>query len=188
MWNVYVVAIFAPGPSQRICTRLESSRPQTVAVGDLVTVRDGRGTPLRLRVTSVEESLAKEEGRMIHLTMARTALASTNKQRTTQKSQPRPAAVDCVSGVTAMPLGGVERSVVTDFLRFHVFVRVFDGNADRWLASLQEREDSQERSADIRFVRWLRGRLRRDPSLLPTIRHMVEETPFWSDMPVTGRR
>jgi hypothetical protein len=32
---------------------------------------------------------------------------------------------------------------------------------------------------DIRFVRWIRGRLRREPELMEDIRRMVERTPLW---------
>ena len=34
-------------------------------------------------------------------------------------------------------------------------------------------------SDDIRFVRWIRGRLRRQPELMADIRKMVERTPLW---------
>jgi hypothetical protein len=31
----------------------------------------------------------------------------------------------------------------------------------------------------VRFVRWIRSRLRRDPALIVSIRRMVDATPFW---------
>jgi hypothetical protein len=67
-------------------------------------------------------------------------------------------------------------SVVAEFLRFHVLVRVYDGDPDAWLAELRERGDE---GADVRFVRWIRARLRKDPTLLGEIRRMVDATPFW---------
>jgi hypothetical protein len=67
-------------------------------------------------------------------------------------------------------------SVVAEFLRFHVLVRVYDGDADAWLAHLRERGDD---GAEVRFARWIRARLRRDPALLGEIRRMVDATPFW---------
>jgi hypothetical protein len=57
-----------------------------------------------------------------------------------------------------------------------VLVRVYDGDPDAWLAQLRERGDDR---GDERFVRWIRSRLRRDPSLLSSIRQMVDATPFW---------
>jgi hypothetical protein len=78
------------------------------------------------------------------------------------------------ANVVAMPAG--DDSVIAEFLRFHVLVRVFNGDPDAWLAQLRERGD---RSADVRFARWIRSRIRQDPSLLIEIRRMVEATPFW---------
>ncbi len=78
------------------------------------------------------------------------------------------------TNVVQMPLGN--GSVVAEFLRFHVLVRVYDGDPDAWLAQLRERGED---SADVRFVRWIRSRLRQDPSLLGEIRRMVNATPFW---------
>ena len=60
-----------------------------------------------------------------------------------------------------MPTG--DGSVVAEFLRYHVLVRVFDGDPDAWLAQLRERGGDD---GDVRFVRWIRSRLRQDPSLL----------------------
>ncbi|HET7437436.1 MAG TPA: hypothetical protein VFN10_22215 [Thermoanaerobaculia bacterium] len=69
-----------------------------------------------------------------------------------------------------------DSSVVAEFLRYHVLVRVWDGDCDAWLAQLTR---SGGDAGDIRFVRWIRSRLRRDPALLADIRRMVDATPFW---------
>ena len=74
-----------------------------------------------------------------------------------------------------MPVSGT--SATANFLRFHVLVRVFDGDADRWLDHLRRLGDFPDE--DIRFVRWIRGRLRREPELMANIRKMVERTPLW---------
>jgi hypothetical protein len=79
------------------------------------------------------------------------------------------------TNVIALP-GGRE-SPTADFLRYQVLVRVFDGDADRWLDHLRRQGDFPDE--DIRFVRWIRGRLRRDPELMDDIRKMVERTPLW---------
>jgi hypothetical protein len=68
-------------------------------------------------------------------------------------------------------------STTADFLRYQVLVRVFDGDADRWLDHLRRKGDFPDE--DIRFVRWIRGRLRREPELMDDIRQMVARTPLW---------
>ena len=77
-----------------------------------------------------------------------------------------------------LPLPAGDRSTVADFLRYHVLVLVFDGDPDRWISLLQKRHDAESES-DIRFARWVRARIRRDPSLLNRIRAVVERTPIW---------
>jgi len=78
------------------------------------------------------------------------------------------------TNVVRIPQG--EISVVAQFIRYHVLVRVFDGDPDAWLAELEEHGGDE---ADVRFARWIRSRLRQDPTLLPSIRRMVDATPFW---------
>jgi hypothetical protein len=77
--------------------------------------------------------------------------------------------------VVTMPLA--DESLMATFLRYHVLVRVYDGDADAWLAHLTSKGGD---AADMRFVRSVRVRLRRDPRLMETIRRMVDQTPFWS--------
>jgi len=74
------------------------------------------------------------------------------------------------SNVVPMPRG--ERTPLTDFLRYHALVRVFDGDVDAWLAQLED-------EGDVRFARGIRAQLRKNPALLITIRQMVDATPFW---------
>lgn len=76
--------------------------------------------------------------------------------------------------VVPMPLG--DNSVVADFLRYHVLVRVYDGDAEAWLAHIRE---SGGDGGDVRFARWIRTRLRHEPQLIHSIRRMVDATPFW---------
>ena len=78
--------------------------------------------------------------------------------------------------VVRMPVG--RRSPIADFLRYHVLVRVFDGDVDKWLSVLEQRGGPV---SDIRFVRLLRTRMRSDPTLIDAIRAMVKATPFWSE-------
>jgi hypothetical protein len=81
--------------------------------------------------------------------------------------------------VVLMPRG--DSSPIADFLRYHVLVRVFDGDADRWLDELEQRA-APEFESDIRFARWIRTRLRRDPALIERIRRAVERTPVFRTM------
>jgi hypothetical protein len=69
-----------------------------------------------------------------------------------------------------------EHSPVAQFIRYHVLIRVYDGDPDAWLAQLEERGGEE---GDIRFARWIRTRMRRDPQMLLAIRRMVDATPFW---------
>jgi hypothetical protein len=73
-----------------------------------------------------------------------------------------------------MPVG--HNSDVADFLRYHVLVRVYDGDPDAWLARLQAKGAD---GGDVRFARWIRTRLRHEPQLIHSIRRMVDATPFW---------
>ena len=68
-------------------------------------------------------------------------------------------------------------SAITDFLRYHVLIRVFDGNAFRWLHLLQQtgRADGE----DARFLAWLHNRLNADPQLLDQIRQTVNASGVW---------
>jgi hypothetical protein len=75
-----------------------------------------------------------------------------------------------------MPAG--RRSPIADLLRYHLLVRVFDGDPDRWIAEMQACGASEFES-DMRFARWLRTRMRRDPELLEQIRAAVERTRVW---------
>lgn len=78
------------------------------------------------------------------------------------------------SNVVRIPVG--ETTVVAQFIRYHVLVRVFDGDPDAWVAHLEEQGGDE---GDLRFARWIRSRLRQDPTLMASIREMVDATPFW---------
>lgn len=81
---------------------------------------------------------------------------------------------ESASNVIALPRR--DESIVADFLRYHVLVRVHDGDCDAWLAQL-EACGAEER--EVRFARLIRSRVRRNPALLVSIRRMVDATPFW---------
>ncbi len=70
-------------------------------------------------------------------------------------------------------------SVVADLYRFHAFVERFGCDPDAWLAHLRAR--GRASGGDARVARWLRARMRRDPSLVDAIRRLVEATPIDDD-------
>lgn len=151
--HLYVLLIHAPGDAKTVLSRRVSTTPPDIpANGSIVRVR---GQKLRV-VSTARSTRLGEHG-------------------TTREVHVATREVD--DNVVAMPAG--ETLVVADFIRYHVLVRVFGGDADAWLASLEAKASQEDRSSDIRFARWIRSRLRQDPALLETIRRMVDTTPFW---------
>lgn len=66
---------------------------------------------------------------------------------------------------------------LTDYLRYHTLVRVFNGNISLWLHVL--RNTSRDDTADARFLRWLQQRCAVEPDLLQKIRERVDATGVW---------
>ena len=157
--NLYVQVVYFPGRRKAIATRRVSRRPfEAMTVGDEVRVARRR-VCIRAIAHHVEERGSTRE----HITEIFTR-AARKRVRT---------------NVVKMPTG--DGSVIAEFLRFHVLVRVFNGDPDAWLAKLRERDDeSAADKSDVRFVRLIRSRLRQDPALLGEIRRMVDATPFWT--------
>ena len=157
--NLYVLVVYRPGSRRKIATRRQSRRPFAVEAGAVVRIGSRK-----LRILAVERHLERRDGVIEHVTDAYT---ETVPRRRGRRSAIAP-------NVVAMPAG--DHSVVAEFLRYHVLVRVFGGDPDAMLAHLREHGG---RDGDVRFVRWIRTRLRHDPALLATIRRMVDATPFW---------
>ena len=159
--NLYVLVVFAPGSRREIFTRRVVRHPfPAPAVGDVVR---------KLRVTAVTTRVERR-GQGAELTVEHIVelyTRSTIRKRTRRR-------VELPSNVVAMPTG--DGSVVAEFIRYHVLVRVFGGDPDAWLAHLRTHGDA---GGDVRFVRWIRSRLRQDPALLASIVRMVDATPFW---------
>lgn len=154
---VYVLLVYQPGSRTDIRWCRSSARPW-------IGIRRGRSIGdrrYRLRIVGVRRSTATVDDRVERILHAYT--------RSARLRGARPA------NVVALPAG--RASATGDFLRYQVLVRVFDGDADRWLDHLRAQGDFADE--DIRFVRWIRGRLRRDPELMDDIRRMVERTPLW---------
>lgn len=66
---------------------------------------------------------------------------------------------------------------MTDFLRYHTLVRVFNGNITLWLHIL--RNTSRDDCADARFLRWLQQRCAAEPDLMQEIRESVDASGLW---------
>lgn len=140
--NLYVLIVSA--------TRRVSRRPWApIEVGDVL--RDGRR---RGRVIDVRTRVERRGDVIEHITEVIT--------RGPRIAQPE--------NVVRMPSG--DTSLVAQFIRFHVLVRVYGGDPDAWLAAHPD-------EANVRFLRWMRTRLRSDPSMLSEIREMVGTTMFW---------
>jgi hypothetical protein len=153
---LYVLIVHEPRSRKRIAARRVSRNPfRPIAVGKIVRARG-----VRLRVTSIETRVEHREGVAEHVTELFTAA--------TRRRLP--------SNVVSMPTG--DDTTVGHFLRYHVLIRVYHGDPDAWLAHLQECGRAAD-GGDLRFVHWLRSRLRKDPGLLAAILRMVEATPFW---------
>jgi hypothetical protein len=157
--HLYVLVIFAPGSRTQVAARRESRRPiAPPAAGDVL-----RASRRTLAVHAIAERVEHHPDRIEHIVDVFT--------RALPRRRPRR-----VPNVVAMPAG--DDLVVAQFIRYHVLVRVFDGDADAWLAQLRAQGDG-DAASDVRFVHWIRSRLRRDPALLLSIRRMVDATPFW---------
>ena len=159
MRNLYVLIVFAPRSRTNVLRRRVSRRePPHFSIGDTLRV-SGR----QLRVRRVARRVERSESVVEHVTEIFTTLALPRRVRNALPNN-----------VARMPFSN--SSVVAEFLRYHVLVRVFDGDPDAWLTALRERGGDD---GDVRFVRWIRSRLRRDPALIVSIRRMVDATPFW---------
>jgi hypothetical protein len=69
---------------------------------------------------------------------------------------------------------------VTDFLRYHVLIRVFDGDANAWLAVIANKSMPD---GERMFVEWISDRLQHDAQLLDRLRDVVEESGLWPPAP-----
>jgi hypothetical protein len=155
-----VLIVYVPGSRRRVLQRRIARRPwREIEAG--ATLHIGRA---KLRVTAVERSIERRDDCTQHVTSILTRAV----RRRSRKRVP--------SNVVPMPRAG--GTPLTDFLRYHVLVRVFDGDVDAWIEQLTE-------EGDIRFARRVRTRLREDPAFLVAVRRMVDATLFWGDTRVS---
>lgn len=155
--NLYELLVYASRSRRQVSPCRESPRAlPSIEGGDVLRARRRR-----LLVRSI---LRRSDGHQ-RLTIVSTIAVAKRRLKRLAAHPPN---------VVRMPTG--DDSTVAQFLRYHVLVRVFDGDPDAWLAQLESRGGD---GGDIRFVRWIRSRLRQDPTLMTSIRRMVDATPFW---------
>lgn len=158
--NLYVLVVYAPGAGKRILARGEARRPwMPYAPGDVLRVDD-----TRVRVTELRHHIERRGDVIEHVCEVFTRSVARKRKSIAAEAK----------NVVRMP--GGDDCIVAQFIRYHVLVRVFDGDPDAWLAHLRARGGDD---GDLRFVHWIRSRLRQDPALLAAIRRMVDATPFW---------
>src|SRR2546423_6745617 len=152
MLDIYTLVVYQPGSRTEVGWWRLSVHPwRGIRRGGVL--RDRRR---RLRVVELRRTTAIRPGCAEHILHAYT----------------RPARMRRAERVNVVAFPAGRASATADFLRYQVLVRVFDGDADRWLDHLRRQGDFGD--DDIRFVRWIRSRLRRDPALMDDIRRMVE--------------
>lgn len=157
--NLYVLVVYAPGSRRKVLERHDGRHPwPAYAAGE--TLRIGGRT---VRIDGVARRVERHGDDLRHIVELFLHRRVRHRRRN----------LVAASNVVPMPRG--DDSVVAEFLRYHVLVRVFGGDADAWLAHLRLRGDA---GGNLRFVHWVRRRLRDDPSFLATVRRMVEATPF----------
>ncbi|HEX6159921.1 MAG TPA: hypothetical protein VF111_07130, partial [Thermoanaerobaculia bacterium] len=152
--NLYVLIVFAPGSRKKVLERRVARRPWPPFESGATLRIDGRS----MVVEALAERIERHGDAIEHVT----ELFTRGRRR---RIEPPPA------NVVPMPTG--ERSTIEQFLLLHALVRRFDGNVDAWLEDLGAHGI---REGDLRFVRSMRSRLRRDPRLLEAIRRMVDAT------------
>ena len=90
--------------------------------------------------------------------------------------------VQTTDGSTPVPGSRQAGGPITEFLRYHVLIRVFNGRPEHWLMVLAEL--GKIHGEDAEFLHWLQSRLERDPMLLHEIRATVDASGLW---PATER-
>jgi hypothetical protein len=149
--------LYAPGSRKKVAERRTGRHPWLpYAPGDTLRI-DGRTA----RIDVIVQRTERRGGDVLHILEIFLRGRAHKRPRLPE------------SNVVLMPRG--DDSVVGQFLRYHVLMRVFGGDPDAWLVHLRSRGDAD---GNLRFVHWVRARLRRDPSFLGTIRRLVDATPF----------
>ena len=68
-----------------------------------------------------------------------------------------------------------ELDLKINLARYNVFIKVFDGNIDKWKEHLKKDGSIDPVIDDYQFVFWLEKKLKEDPSLLDHIKKMLKQ-------------
>jgi hypothetical protein len=159
MSQLYILLLYQPRSDFRLLERRVSDEPwRDVHPGRVIRVRQRRFRVVGVRRCTLGDGEAAT--RILHVFT----------RRESRRWLP--------TNVVPMPSG--RRSPVADYLRFQALVSAWGGDVDRWLRNLQAKGDFE--ASDVRFARWLRGKLRRDPRFIDDIRRMVTATPLWPEI------
>jgi len=69
-----------------------------------------------------------------------------------------------------------ELNLKADFVGYHIFIKLFDGDIDKWKKHLKEKGSMSQVIDDYQFILWLEEKLKKDPGLLDRIKVMVNES------------
>lgn len=65
--------------------------------------------------------------------------------------------------------------LVGDFARVHMFLSLFDGDADKWIEFIEREGTPHEREHDLPFARAIKYRMAKEPDVIPRLRQLVKE-------------
>ncbi len=69
-----------------------------------------------------------------------------------------------------------EEMAVADFVGYHIFILLFNGDVDAWETHLRENGSAEQLINDYPFVIWLKQQLQEDGDLINRIRNLVQDT------------
>ena len=66
------------------------------------------------------------------------------------------------------------KDLVSTLVRYEVFIRIFDGDADAWFDFVNEHRGDCWADSDYSFLLWLKTQLNHDPGLVGRIRSAID--------------
>lgn len=69
-----------------------------------------------------------------------------------------------------------EEMAAADFIGYHIFIHLFNGDIDAWEKYLRENGNVEQLLNDYPFVIWLKQQLQEDKELINRIRNLVRDT------------
>jgi hypothetical protein len=71
---------------------------------------------------------------------------------------------------------GQDQQIAGDFIGYHVLIRVFDGDADRWMNWLRTKGSDDQIIHDYPIAAWVKSQQQQDPDFVAKLRRLVENT------------